>query len=245
MTRLYSNHEVNSAAGAKAGTVSDSGEIGSASVLEFTIVLPLCMFVVGALIIFGLYLCMYAVLDSAADRAVIIIRSIYSDPNYLKIADHGLDDSTFDYIGIKERRDLYGRCGSEPYRFLSGGYDREQAQQAAAKKVRNIIVKSSFLSIGQGAPEIDISFSEEAHLLGKRIYVTVSWKVHLPGLFGKLLGESSVAMKVSSEALLSCPPEMIRNTDFALDLVRRFSGVDIRDKIEGIASKVKSTLLVD
>jgi len=34
---------------------------------------------------------------------------------------------------------------------------------------------------------------------------------------------------------------MIRNTDFLLALFKRFTGTDIRDKIEAITSKVKST----
>jgi|GEM_PF-913260 len=220
---------------------SFAGESGSASVLEYTIILPLCLLVVGALIVFGLYLCMYAVLDSAADRAVVIVRSIYSDPNYLRIADHGFDDGGHDYIGIRERRDLYGRCKSEPYRFLYGGFDAESVRQAASEKMRSVLGRASFLDVWKGFADIDISFSEKPDLLGKKICVTVSRGTELHGIFGKLFGESHVSLKASSEARLSCPPEMIRNTDFLLALFKRFTGTDIRDKIEAITSKVKST----
>jgi hypothetical protein len=54
------------------------------------------------------------------------------------------------------------------------------------------------------------------------------------------MGNKPAVMEASSEASLSCPPELIRNIDFALDLAGKYSGKDIRKEITGTLSKVTS-----
>jgi hypothetical protein len=217
-------------------------EEGSASILEYTIVLPLCMLVVSAMIFLGLYLCRYAILDSAADRAVLIIRKMYADANYLEIADPGLGEGDADHLGIKARRELYGLCGCEPYRFLAGAYNREHAMRCVEGKLRIILGSAAFPGMVPDLSGTDISIVEKTGLFGKEAVITVRQEIMLPGILGKLAGKPLAVMQVTSAALLSCPQEMIRNTDFVLDITESFTGIDVRDKIGSVLSRAGSFL---
>jgi hypothetical protein len=68
---------------------------GSASFLEYAIILPVCLLSVMILFFAGYYLCHYAVLDAAADRAVLTVQGIYEETG-------GFGGGSAEYLAVQE-----------------------------------------------------------------------------------------------------------------------------------------------
>lgn len=219
-------------------------ESASATILEFTIVLPLCLIMIAMLFFLGFILSRQAVLDAAADRAGYIIRCAYADPNYLLIADLGVEEIDTDYLGIRSRKSLYGYCKGQPYRFLFDAFDRNQIEAAVVKKVRQIVETDPFFYGGTHLSDVQTDVVQD-RFFTNGITVTVRQNLMLPFVTGVTWKAPLFRMEATSEVLLSCPPEMIRNVDFVLDLTERYSGVDIKKKLSDILSKAATFVTGD
>lgn len=172
---------------------------GSASILEYTLVLPACLISVMLLFFTGYYLCHCAVLDAAADRAALTVQSIWDG---------------------------------------AGNFDIDNATDIAINKTQSIIDAVSFL--GEGilfdTPVIDVRIDRV--LLGRRIRIEISQGVRIPVALSLSFIEDSFTLRAHSSRILICPAEMVRNTDFTLQLIGRYTGtdIDLSSELEEIAA---------
>lgn len=219
-----------------------------------TIVLPLCWIVMAALLTIGQIMGRQALLDAAADRAVILVRMAYADPNYLGIAGFDTAESeqalesageeALDPLGIDQRRPLGGRLDRDPYRYLNRSAETS-ITKAAEHRVRAILNAGNQLPGGvtPADPQIDISVIQG--ILGIHVRVAVKQYLTLPLIPTALFPDFGYRMQADSEAAVSCTPEMIRNTDYALDLAERYTGIDLQEKLNGILGKAAAFLPAD
>jgi hypothetical protein len=212
---------------------------GSASILEYTLVLPLCLVAVGVIFFMGCFLCHYAILDAAADRTVLVIQSAYENGNYLAIADLGLlGTDGLDYVGVKERRSLSGLKDCELYRFLGSGDGYDIARELAVEKARGILEQAGLLNVVDvmvGQPNVRIWVERSG--LSRRAHVEITRSIGIPNILGFSFWENIVTIKASAVATLLSPAEMVRNTDYILHLAERYTGIDISSKLSGVVSK--------
>lgn len=208
---------------------------GSASVLEYTLVLPLCFIAVGMVFLMGFFLCRYALISAAAYRAVLIVKSAYEDCNYLDIADLGLSGMDEpDHIGVKERRDLNGLIDCELYRFLGIGDGYGNAGARAAEKAKVIINRAGLPGVGITAGQPDVHIRIASTGMGRKAYVEITQRIGFPLL------QDAVVIRAHADATLLSPAEMIRNTDYILQLAERYTGVDVSSKLIEAVTKAQS-----
>ena len=164
------------------------GSKGSASILEYTLVLPVCLISVVVLFFTGYYLCYSAVLDAAADRVVLLVHNIYEN---------------------------------------TGKFDADFASDIAIKEAEAIIDRVNFLGDGilLDRPVIDVR--TEKTIMGWRVSVEILQEVQIPVKLRLFLYENSLSFRMHSGSTVCCPADLVRYTDFVLQLIERFTGIDI------------------
>lgn len=218
-----------------------NNERGTASILEYTIVLPLCLVAVGMVFLMGFYLCHYAIINAAAYRAVLILQIAYEDGNYLEIADlgsHSLHET--DYVGVRQRKDLYGKMECKLYRFIMDRDGYRAAKEAASEKAGAIIEKTGFLKSGLVIGQPDISVRTDVAGLSRIAHVEIKQPVGIPVILGIRFKDDIFTMEAKASAALACPAEMIRNTDYVLQLTERYTGLNVSSRLSEIVSKAMS-----
>lgn len=217
-------------------------ERASATIVEYTIVLPICLFVIGFIFVVAYFMNQRALLDAAVERGVLDAQKIFSDPNS-KIFMVFSDGSTADvgYAPVSDPK--YSNMESDPYRFLFNGYNYDTIRDKVSKKVLNTINRNKISDYGTWFSEPIVECSPVTGFISKSITVTVRQNFYMP--FIPLImrnGEMFDVEMISSASMpIMCSPEFIRNTDFIMDTIERATGgINIKEKILGFFDKITS-----
>lgn len=209
-------------------TEKNSLKRGSITV-EASVAVPIVIFSIIAIILIGLILYQRAVLQSVADKAVQVGAASWKNLS----ADTATGKITIDELADNG---LYWRLFEA---------DREAKTAKLEKFAEELLVKKNILK-----PESSsISVVIRDYTVYKRLELTVENSYRIPGgsimrLFGT---DGRLRLKVASFAVIEDPAELIRNTDFILDiekeLERKYPGLkNLGDKTRGIFSKIKDGL---
>lgn len=220
---------------------------GAATILEYTIILPICLFVIVFIYMIGYFLNQQANLDAAVTRGVTVAIKVYNDPNAEQVMDMGTDAGSTQ-VGYKKKTSDFANLERDPYRYLNNGYKYDEMKSLIEAKIRNCIKTNQLPIIDSRVDEVEINFPEKnkvSGIINKKLTVNVTQKFQMPFLptFMGKNGKGPV-MELNSTATVTVvnPTEFVRNVDFADDTIKRFTGVDITKKMTSLFEKVTSFL---
>jgi hypothetical protein len=190
--------------------------------VEASIIVPLVILSIVALIYIGIVLYQRAQLRSAADMAAETGATVWSD---LK-ADTG--------TGRVEMSDV-GR-GSLYWRLVDTG--RDEKLKRITVFTENALRKGRLLNAATTKVRADI----KDYIVYKKLEVVVENTYELPlGSLLRLFGASGCfSIKVKSESVIDEPVELIRNVDFAIDLEKELE--DRFPELKNLREKTRDTL---
>lgn len=209
---------------------------GSASIIEYSIILPLCLWVLVFLFMAGYVLHQRAVLESAAQRAVMIVQKLYADPNYRNLVLLTDQEADRDYVGYKERQNQnIADLERDPYRYWNNGYREDIIQQAMDVKIRNIIYRNQLIDLSSiSVYEIQIESPDMTGMIFKNKKVVVKQEISVPILEGFHISPK-VTLEGHADITVTQPAELIRNSHFAINVVEDLTaGTPVEDIIEKI-----------
>ncbi|MBU3112342.1 TadE/TadG family type IV pilus assembly protein [Clostridium lacusfryxellense] len=185
-------------------------EKASATILEYTIVLPLVMGVVFMLVFTGHIQHQKTVLQSATNRGAILASRSITDPNYDSIVTTNSGKDGNDITAILINDATYNK--TKPYRYLfrSGG-----VIPRAENDVDNIIRINSLFP--DGVPVVE---AKEVPGIFRKVIVTAKQDYKVPVLLPGFDIPSFLTLESESTVYVNQPAEFIRNADFAIDLVQ-------------------------
>lgn len=187
-------------------------ERGSASVIEYSVVLPLCFIIVVSVIAAAFVMARRASLDAAAVGAVQIAEMAYADPSF---------DGAY----------------PNPYRFLGGGYDSDRVHHLMRQSIVRDLEADAPLFPGLDWGEPEITIEDGGFGPGRKAKVAISQEYQIPWRF---FGEqqNTFVLRTSYANTLHCPVAEIRNADFLVYLSEKFTGYDLRQAVSSISERL-------
>jgi hypothetical protein len=214
-------------------------ENGAASIVEYSIVLPLCLVVLLFIFFVGYVLNQRALLDSAAHRGVLLAQQFYADPNYDVIVDLGLAAGDSDYAGHKERHEFKDiGFENDPYRFLSKSYHEDLIQTRMEEKIEHVVSRNQLFLLDDRLTDIDVDIPGMEGFLNKSAEVEITQDFYLPLLLGHVKLEPVYTMTAKSRVTVTTPAEFVRNTDFVVDIIEDVTGTDVTEKLVTFFTKI-------
>lgn len=174
---------------------------GAATILEYTIVLPLVMAIVFALIFVGYVQHQKALLESAVSRGAIYAQRISQDPNFIRIES---DDRV-------RNSDLI----NEPYRYL---FRKSAPMPSVEKFVVDIIENNRIFK-----DTIPVVTVEEKAGITRKITVSAAQDYNVPVILPGLELPPVISISAESTVYVIQPAEFIRNTDLAVEIAESVS----------------------
>ncbi len=214
-------------------------ERGDAQIIEYTIVFPICLLAFFFLYMIGYMLNQYALLDSAAERGILIAQKAYTDTNaeVMLSFDSLTANSTAGFTAAENPE--YTKFKNDPYRFLNKDYKNEEIKDTIERTVQEIIRNNQLLGdIFLG--ETRVTYSPGSGFLDKNVTVTVEQEFKpLKVIFMLLPGESErFTLRSVATLRISSQTEFLRNADFVCDLALRFGLDKYTQKIAGFFDKI-------
>lgn len=214
---------------------------GAAAIVEYTVVLPLCLFVVMFLLVAGYFLNERAVLDAAAHRSILIAQRYYSDPKFTVLADISADPAQ-DYVGYKRSTRGMQEIENDPYRFLKGSGSLEKMiQSAITDKAVSTIQTNRMFPFGDYLEEItetNVHVSGLEGILTKSITVTITEEYKFPAFLRMLGFQDTYVMQGVATTTVSAEPEVIRNIDMVIEIMEDFNADSFLEKVQGFFRKI-------
>lgn len=224
-----------------------NGQEGASTFIEYSIILPLCLFVLVFIFMIGYFLNQQANLDASVNRGIMVATKIYNDPNAEKVMDMGTDSGST-LVGYKRKTSDFSGFESDPYRYLNNKYKYDTMKNMIESKIRNCIEMNQLAAIDSRLGNVEINFPENNRVSGvinKSLTVNVTQEFYMPFLptfLGKNGKGPVVKLESTATVTISNPTEFVRNVDFAVDVVERFTGVEITDKMTELFGKVTNFL---
>lgn len=202
-------------------------EKGAATLLEYTIVLPIAFAIVFMLIFVGFTMHQKAVMEAATQRSAIYVARTITDPSYEKIVS---TDGTKDANDILSATITNESIVNAPYRYLFTGSGSISDSELS---VADLIAKNQIFI--DTAPNVTVN--KEAGIFTK-VVVTATQEYEIPKLINGLELPSILTIETQSVVYVNQPAEFIRNADYITDIVVDVTG-PIVDKITSVVSKIK------
>ncbi|MDR0381849.1 MAG: pilus assembly protein [Oscillospiraceae bacterium] len=212
-------------------------ETAAASIVEYSIVLPLCLIVLLFIFFVGYVLNQRALLDSAAHRGVLLAQQYYADPNYNNIVDLGLTEAKRDYVGHKSYS-MNVLFENDPYRFLNKNYHEDMIRERMEGKITSVIGKNQLFLLDNRLTTFDVDIPGMEGFLNKSAEVTITQRFYLPLLLGHVNLEPVYTMTAKSRVTVTTPAEFVRNTDFVIDTIEKYTGTDVTEKLVTFFAKI-------
>lgn len=211
---------------------------GAASIVEYSIVLPLCLIVFMFLFLAGYFLCERAVLDAAAHRAVLVTQKLYSDARFKQISDLDFEDET-DYVGYKRNSSEISETVNEPYRYFIGrGSLTDLAIDTMEKKAISCVEKNRLFPLGDKVGNLKADADFHNGILIQTATVTITEEFTLPELV-KLIGlDTKYEMKVTAKTSVSDISELINNIDFVMEIMEDLGADKYFEQLQDIFKKI-------
>lgn len=201
-------------------------EKGAATLIEYTIVLPITFAIVFLLITMGFMLHQKSVMESAVQRKAIYISRTISDTNYENIAETNVDVDVNDITGAKIKD-----IKNDPYRFLFGAFSSGNLTAQEEETSKLIEVNQIFIDT---KPEVSV---EKKSGLFTTVTVTATQKYEINQFLAGLDIPPIVTIECKSIVYVNQPSEFIRNADFAADIISK-----VVDSISGVIKETVSKI---
>lgn len=207
---------------------SESGE----AIIEATMVYPIVFFIVGFIILFGLYEMQGVIEYSYAQYVANYSAKVISEPGYSSYGQ--IDDNNIDFVSVnnfdtisKDKLDV-----SLYHRFFWSASNRENEMQ---NKLKTLIDTSRLLAI---TPECKVKYKKS--VLSTMVIVSVTDTIKMPK-FVEFIGiDSEWKRSVTATAVISDPAYFIRNTDLAIYsvefILKKFN---LDGKVDTLVGKTK------
>lgn len=217
---------------------------GASSIVEYSIILPICMFVLVFIFMVGYYLNQQALLDAAVNRGVLIAQKVYSDPNSSEVMLYGEQEGD-SFVGFKKQSSVFSgkQLKSDPYRFFDKEYRETEIQSLIKNKVINIIRNGELAVVGNRVNEPKVYVTDITGTISRKMTVTASQEMHIPVisiLIGKENSAKMFTITSTASVNINHPTEFVRNAEFVSDTLERFGAEKLISKITGMFDKVKS-----
>lgn len=213
-------------------------QYGAASVVEYTLILPLCLVVFVFLFLAAYYLSEKAILDAAAHRAVLVAQRFYGDVQFKNFADTEFTDS-IDYVGYKKKTGDVSEIKSEPYRYFLGRTNLKiNVEEAMKAKAKNCVETNRLYSLGDKVSDLYIDTSFVNGIFTKSATVTISETFHMPKIV-KLIGiETEQEINVTAKSSVSDVTELISNIDFVMEVLEDVGADKYLENLKSFFKKI-------
>ena len=202
-------------------------EKGAATLLEYTIVLPIVFTIVFMLIFVGFTMHQKAVMEAATQRSAIYVAKTITDPSYENIV---LSDGSQDANDILSASITQDSIVTAPYRYLFSGNGNIPDSELG---VSDLIAKNQIFI--DTAPSVTVK--KETGIFTK-VIVTATQEYKVPELIPGLDLPSILTIETQSVVYVNQPAEFIRNADYITDIVVKETE-PLVDKLTSVISKIK------
>lgn len=214
-----------------------AGERGAATVIEAAIVLPICLLIVLFVFCFGFFLNQMALLESAAERGILLVQKLYTDPNADALLDleYGQSNASAGYRARDSLADI--EYDYDPYRYW-GKYETEGIGELVEEHVEEIIRNAQLVYLDPLLGQPKVRYENAGGLISKSVSITVEQDFKVFPVVRKLLVPNmDTGLKAEAHMNIVSQTEFVRNTDFICDLVERAAA---GTKVEELINKVQS-----
>lgn len=216
------------------GRISLKTENGAASVVENIIVLPVVFAVIMFIIYWGQLQYQKALLMSAAERSLIYVEQAAIDYNYQEIAEIDLTNGASDISSI-DTGALTENVNRQPYRYITGIFKTKDYSDIE-KYVKDYIEKKQIFFDEDVSVEI-----KETTGLYKKVTIKVSQSLPMPDILVSMGISKMFDYSYETTIHISQPTELIRNTDFVLELLKPYLDA-LQSKITELTEKINKVI---
>ena len=220
-------------------------EKAAAAIVEYSIILPICLFLFGFLFLSGYYLNQRAVLDSAVNRGVVLAQKIYCDPNADAILDMGLSDNYYrsGYRLISGGFSADTNFKSDPYRYLGSNYKYNEIATIIERKVRGSVKTSQLITLESRVSDLNVDLPKSfSGFISYKVTVSASQNFYNPFLprLVKKNAKPLLTLESSATAAVMNSSEFVRNVNMVDDVIEKFTGSNIGSKLHDMVSKIST-----
>lgn len=202
-------------------------EKGTATLIEYAIVLPIVFAIVFMLIFVGFTMHQKAVMEAATQRSAIYVARTITDPSYENIV---FSDGKQDANDILSALITQESIVNAPYRYLFSGSGNLPNSELS---VSDLIAKNQIFI----DTEPTVTVQREVGIFSK-VIVTATQEYGVPELVSGLELPAILTIETQSVVYINQPAEFIRNADYIIDIVVDVTG-PIVDKLTTVVSKIK------
>lgn len=210
-----------------------SDESGAAEIVEATILLPFCLIMVLALYYASIFMCQKANLQANVQNALIYYKNVDSDTYVEAFGDMSYSE---DSGMVSGRGSRFGETAYRfPYRFFFMEFDGRKFETFFRSMCGHM-----FFDDGSN---VELTVNNKNYIIYKTITVTATQTVK-PAISLKVVGvPDTMTISVTGKAVVTNGDDMIRNTDFAIDVVKQTSigekATQLLDKVAGYYNNFK------
>lgn len=219
---------------------------GAAAIIEYTIVLPLCLVMVMVLLFLAYYMNERAVIDAAAHRSVLLAEKLYFDGKFKTVSELDYGHYAEDYVGYKKQNNSLNAINWEdvdlkPYRFLFGKaeYD-EYVKEKVKEKALSCVRQNQLFPLNETFHDLEVEKVEITGSFSKKITVVIKEEFHLPDFVALLGLEQDHKMYASAMTSLSAQPELMRNIDLVGEIMEEFEADKYLERFKTVLDKLKN-----
>lgn len=212
-----------------------NNEKGAATILEYSIVLPIVLGAVLLLIFLGFSMQQKAVMEAACQRIAIYATRAIADPSYDNIASPNYSNDSNEIESATITKDSIVNA---PYRYLlpSGG-SMSEMETALAELIRHNQIFTDT------APSVSV---KKVNGIFTKVQVSATQEFSIPKIFGFEL-DPIITIHSDCTMYATEPAELIRNADLMIDAVTKLAeklGItawlnQLKEKIFFFKNKVK------
>ena len=197
------------------------------AVIEATLVYPIVFFIVGFIILFGLYEMQGVVEYSCAQYIASYTTKLITEPGYENYGE--INDNDIDFKSVNKFSNDGKKFSANMYRRIN---NNKISKDKMKEKLENMVNSSKLLKIDN--TECTVNFKRS--LLNTTIVVTVKDNIKMPN-FLKYIGlGNNWSRSVTATSVVTDPAEFIRNLDMAQDVINY-----ILDKL-GLSGRIETLI---
>ena len=202
-------------------------ESGTAQIVEATILLPFCMIMVLALYYASIFMCQKANLQANVQNALIYYKNVDSD-TFVEASGNMSYGGNSGTVGATGSR--YGSPAYKfPYRFFFMDFEKSKFESFFRSMCGHM-----FFDDGSN---VELTVENKNYIVYKTITATATQTVK-PAVSLKMVGlPDSMTISVTGKVVINNGDDMIRNTDFVVDVVKQTAigekAAELLDKVSG------------
>ncbi|MBD5552394.1 MAG: hypothetical protein HDQ96_14690 [Lachnospiraceae bacterium] len=208
-------------------------ESGAAEIVEATILLPFCMIMVLALYYASIFMCQKANLQANVQNALIYYKNVDSD-TFVEASGNMSYGGNSGTVGATGSR--YGSPAYKfPYRFFFMNFEKSKFESFFRSMCGHM-----FFDDGSN---VELTVESKNYVVYKTITAKATQTVK-PMISLKMVGvPDSMTISVTGKVVITNGDDMIRNTDFVIDVVKQTAigekATELLDKVSGYYNSFK------